>query len=268
MCAKLSQALDRMIPGGPLRDGFKSLYYRFYYNRKHIKENGFRVHYNNGSYEYAFDGGVSFLSRWEIADELKRSLGGYLAHYAPSPGDTVIDCGACKGEFSLYASKAVGASGRVLAFEPDPRLYAELTDNIALNGSVNITAVKKGVWSSDGELKFVDDDLKGHSFMKALDDPDAITVPVASIDGECARLGIKKVDFIKMDVEGAEIEAIRGAELMLRGNDAAIAVASYHLVDGKKSCDAVERALEGLGYKAWTGHPRHVTTYGKRGGAA
>lgn len=266
MCAKLSQVINSAIPAGPVRELFKSSYYRLYYNAKHSAENGFRVYYEDGKFRYVFSEGIEFVSRFELADEIKRSLKGYLAVRRLRPGDVVVDCGACLGEFTLYASKAVGPSGRVVAFEPDQDYYRDLLENIDANALRNVTAVNKGVWSSDGALKFVGDDRMGYSFMMEGGDG-AVTVPVVSLDNEMRRLGVGKADFIKMDVEGAELETIRGAEATLRNNDAAVAVASYHLVDGRKSCEAVERALEGLGYRAWTGNPRHLTTYGIKGGA-
>ena len=305
MCAKFTQVVSRMIPPGPLKDSLKSSYYSFYYNAKHFRENGFRVYYRNGHFEYRFDprGGVipqpeghtregvdewpsggiplhgrdrdpalkgamavrpwsvTFASYENFADELKRSLAGYLARRPLRPGDTVVDCGAYIGEFTLYAAAAVGRRGTVVAFEPDPAIFKSLEANIALNGFGNIKAVNKGVWRESGELKFVGDNIKGYSFMAAEADENAIKVPVVSLDAELPRLGLGKVDFIKMDVEGAEIEAVKGAEKTLRAGAPSLAIASYHLVDGRKSYAALENILASFGYAAETGHPQHLTTY-------
>ncbi len=261
MCAKFNQILYKIIPDGPAKEAFKSSYYRFYFNRKHFKENEFYVYYRNGHFEYKFDEGVEFSSYDDIADELKRSLKGYLAKHDIKKGETIIDCGAYIGEFTLYAAKAVGQSGRVIAFEPDPVIFKKLTTNIELNGLKNITALNKGLWSKSGTLKFVGDSIKGYSFMAAEKDSNAIEVPVVSLDDELERLNIKKVDFIKMDVEGAEIEAIKGSARTLKAENAGLAIASYHTVDGAKSCFALEKMLQELGYKAETAHPKHLTTY-------
>lgn len=261
MCAKFNQILYRIIPDGPVKEGFKSSYYRFYYNRKHFEENEFYVYYRDGHFEYKFDNGVEFSCYEDIADELKRSLKGYLAKHDLRRGETVIDCGAYIGEFTLYAAKAVGPTGRVVAFEPDPAIYKRLAANIALNGIGNVTLLNKGVWSSPGSLKFVGDSVKGYSFMAAENDATAIDVPVVSLDEELGRLGVTKVDFIKMDVEGAELEAIKGMAGTLRAQAPDLAIASYHPVDGAKSCIALEKMLPGFGYKVETGHPRHLTTY-------
>lgn len=261
MCAKLNQVLSRLIPEGALKETFKSCYYSAYYNRKHFKENNFRVYYKAGHFEYSFDEGVRFSSHENMADELKRSLKGYLAKYSPKPGDTVVDCGAYIGEFTLYAATAVGPSGRVIAFEPDAGIYGRLLANIELNGLKNVTAVNKGLWSKDGVLKFTGDSIKGYSFMLGGDDPAAVNVPVVTLDSELARLKIARVDFIKADVEGAEVEFVKGASGTLSTGRVMLAIASYHTIDGKKSCFELEETLARIGYNSETAHPRHLTTY-------
>lgn len=264
MCAKFTQVVARIIPDGPIKEGLRSSYYTLYYNAKHFKENDFNVYYRNGHFAYRFPNGVEFSSYENFADELKRSLKGYLAHHSIRAGETVIDCGAFIGEFTLYAAAAAGPSGRVIAFEPDPAIYKRLLKNIELNGFKNVTVVNKGLWSADGAMKFVGNDVDGYSFIAATDNPAAIEVPVVSLDGELERLGVKKVDFIKMDVEGAEIEALKGAARTLKGNNAGIAIASYHPVNGAKSCFALEKMLPEFSYRAETGHAQHLTTYGMK----
>lgn len=264
MCAKFNQVLSKLIPEGPAREAFKSSYYSLYYNRKHFKENGFRVYYKDNHFEYKFDEGVAFKSYENIADEMKRSLKGYLAKYSLKPGDTVIDCGAYIGEFTLYAAKAVGPSGRVIAFEPGPMIYKRLIDNIELNGLKNVTAINKGLWSKDGLLKCAGDGTAGYSFVSSGSAFGVIEVPVASLDSELARLGVSSVDFIKVDVEGSELEFIKGAERTLESGDVRVAVASYHIVDGKKSCFELEKMLTLMGYSIHTGHPGHLTTYAEK----
>jgi FkbM family methyltransferase len=226
VCAKFNQIVYKIIPDGPVKESFKSSYYRFYYNSRHFKENEFYVYYTRGHFEYRFDNGITFSSHDDITDELKRSLKGYLLKHNLKEGETVVDCGAYIGEFTLYAAKAVGPSGRVIAFEPDPAIYKRLMANIELNGFANVAALNKGVWSRAGTLKFVGDSIKGYSFMSAEKDAAAIDVPVVSLDDELKSLNITKVDFIKMDVEGAELEALKGMARTLKDRDVEIGRAS------------------------------------------
>lgn len=264
MCAKLNQVLSRLIPEGALKQALKSSYYSLYYNRKHFKENNFRIYYNNAHFAYRFDEVVEFSSYENMADELARSLKGYLAGYTLSRGDVVIDAGAYIGEFTLYAAKAVGAEGKVIAFEPDSCVYKRLIANIELNGLENVIAVNKGLWSKNGVLKFVGDSIKGYSFMLSGRDSLAQDVSVVSLDSELERLNIPRVDFIKADVEGAELELIKGAVKTLGARLPSLAIASYHTIDGRKTCFDLEKMLTSLGYSCQTSHPRHLTTYAKK----
>ncbi len=263
MCAKFNQVISRFIPEGAIKETLKSSYYSLYYNKKHFKENGFRVYRRGGHFEYEFDDGVTFSSYENMADELKRSLKGYLAKYSLKKGDVVIDCGAYVGEFTLYAAKAVGPTGKVIAFEPDEKMFMKFMANIALNRVENVVAINKGLWSSDGYLKFVGDNIKGYSFMLAGDTAGAVEVPVVSLDNEMARINIEKVDFIKADVEGAELELLKGAGKTLGAKRVNLVIASYHMLEGKKTFGRVEDLLKSLGYIAETGHPGHLTTYGR-----
>ena len=262
MCAKLSQVLAKIVPDGAVKDAFTGSYYSLYYNLKHGSDNGFRMYYKGGRFEFAFDNGVRFTAHENMADELKRSLRGYLGKYDLKRGDTVVDCGAYIGEFTLYASKAVGPEGKVIAFEPEPALYKKLEANIALNDAKNVILVNKGVWSGEGALKFIGNDKDGYSFMVADKADGTVSLPVTTLDAALRHIGVTKVDFIKIDVEGAEMEVIKGAAKTLAGSHAHLAIASYHLVDGKKTFLALEKMLPAIGYRAETSHPRHLTTYG------
>ncbi|MEJ2252457.1 MAG: FkbM family methyltransferase [Candidatus Lokiarchaeota archaeon] len=68
------------------------------------------------------------------------------------------------------------------------------------------------------------------------------------------------MDFIKMDIEGAEIKAIQGAENILK-EGTNLAIASYHLINGKMSFNRLESLIESFGYKTKTKFSIHLTTY-------
>jgi hypothetical protein len=85
-------------------------------------------------------------------------------------------------------------------------------------------------------------------------------VPVVSLDNALTEIGISNINFIKMDIEGAEIEAIKGAKKTL-SNNCGLAIASYHIIDGEKTCIQLEKLLSTLGYSVITSFPEHLTTY-------
>jgi len=67
-----------------------------------------------------------------------------------------------------------------------------------------------------------------------------------------------------MDIEGAEIEAIKGAKKTLKNNTANLAIASYHILDGEKTHFKLEKMLQKLGYKTETSFLQHLTTYANK----
>lgn len=211
---------------------------------------------------------ICYKNHCEFKSYYRLGLGvlpGYFKYYSLNEGDTVIDGGAYLGEFTLYAAKVVGNGGKVIAFEPDPLNYKKLLENISLNNLDNVIAVNKGLHSENTNLKFYNDS-SGGSFLIS-DDPeskpnDMVEVPVVKLDDEMDLLGIPKVDFIKMDIEGAEIEALKGCKRLLKSNRVNLAIASYHILDGLPTCKRLEGLLLDMGYNFETANLQHLTTYG------
>lgn len=191
---------------------------------------------------------------------------GYVAKWAPKEGDVVVDGGAFAGVFGLIAAKLVGNAGRVIAFEPDKRNCADLEKNTEENGITNLTLVNKGLWRQDGDLFLEDGRGKESRLCSAEEAADCLAkVEVAAMDRELERQGIDHVDFVKVDIEGAELEFLEGARETLLRNETRVAIASYHVVNGQTTSDRVERILKEYGYETETGFPPHVTTYGWKG---
>jgi FkbM family methyltransferase len=186
---------------------------------------------------------------------------GYLKHCDLSPGDVVIDAGGYEGTFSIYAAKAVGATGTVVVFEPDTGNCRKLESNVRLNGLQNVIIINKALWSEDKTLKFNNKHTAGASFFFNAS-PHIAEVSAVSLDNELGRLGISGVNFIKTDIEGSEIRAIEGAKQVLTDNNVHLVVASYHIVNGEETSTEVENILKRFGYEAMTEFPQHKTTYG------
>jgi len=189
---------------------------------------------------------------------------GYLAEYKLKKGDFVIDGGAFDGFFTFYAAKIVGEKGKIIAFEPDKTNFELLIKTKIRKKFNNVILINKGLWSENKILKFSTTGLKDNmesSLLFNRNDESAIEISVTSVDYELKNREIGKVDFIKMDIEGAEIEAIKGAKNTLKNYDVNLAIASYHIVDGKKTCIKLEKLLREYGYHAYTSFPEHLTTY-------
>ena len=128
------------------------------------------------------------------------------------PGDTVIDCGAHVGVFTAKAF-SLGAA-KVIAVEPQPRNLECLRRNFPAElEDGRLVLVPKAVWSSEGTMK-----MNSNAFNPAASslvkpgDGGEIEVPLTTIDLLVAELGLSHVDFIKLDIEGAEPEALKRCE--------------------------------------------------------
>jgi FkbM family methyltransferase len=136
------------------------------------------------------------------------------------PGMTVLDLGAHHGLYTLLASKRVGVSGKVFAFEPSPRERRFLHHHLMLNRCGNVIVERFALGNEDMESDFyvVEDWAAGCNSLKP-PDVDASTsrmrVEIARLDDWLAKQEIGNVEFIKLDVEGAELDVLRGAEALL-----------------------------------------------------
>jgi len=136
------------------------------------------------------------------------------------PGMVVLDVGAHHGLYTLLASKCVGGAGEVTAFEPSPRERKALLLNLRLNGTKNVRVepVALGSENSFAQLYVVDRQETGCNSLRppATSSTTSTTkVEVRRLDDWAADRGIDHADFIKLDVEGAELEFLKGGERFL-----------------------------------------------------
>lgn len=131
-----------------------------------------------------------------------------------------IDCGACDGMTSMLMKEKYRNTKHIYLFEPDPLNVQKCRGNLEKIGC-EVEIIEKGVWSFDGELRF---DSKGNASSVINEDGNEV-VKVQSID---SLLNGQKSTFIKMDIEGAELEALKGAENTIRKYKPKLAICIYH----------------------------------------
>jgi len=134
-------------------------------------------------------------------------------------GDVVVDIGANIGYYTLILAKLVGDTGLVYAFEPEPTNFNLLKKNVEINGYHNVILENKAVANLNGKISFYLDseNLGGHSvFMKK--DSKSVEIPSIRLDDYLKDVE-KKIKFIKMDIEGGELEAIKGMSSILKENN-------------------------------------------------
>lgn len=151
--------------------------------------------------------------------------------FRPKEGDTVVDIGAHMGRYTITSSKSVGATGKVIAFEAHPYNFKILEHNLRLNKLKNVSALNWAVYSKKARLKLYlpDEDLgytMHHSLMtnylaskynKEIEGR-YIEVEADRLDNLLKIRGVNEVNWIKIDVEGAEYEVLRGAKEILSTN--------------------------------------------------
>ena len=163
------------------------------------------------------------------------------------PGDTVIDCGAHVGVFTRYALQR--GAGRVIAIEPDPTNRACLESNLAQEiADARVMVVKAGVWDKETHLTLwaFDEWNSGmKSFLRESTKAKRIEgLPVRPLDEIVKELELDRVDFIKMDIEGSERRALRGARKTISQFKPKMAIFSYHLADDAKVIPAIVKGIE------------------------
>jgi FkbM family methyltransferase len=140
------------------------------------------------------------------------------------PGMTVLDIGAHHGFYTLLAAKRVGPQGRVFSFEPSTRERKALLRHVRINGCRNVAVegLALGSASGDAELFVVQGAQTGCNSLRkpAADVAGTLRtdqVHVVRLDDWLASTKIDAVDFIKLDVEGGELEVFKGAKKLLSG---------------------------------------------------
>lgn len=168
-------------------------------------------------------------------------LEGPYEHHAVTlrPGDNVIDAGANIGVFSLFAAQKVGMSGRVIAFEPIKEACALLSKNVASNSLSNITVAPLALGENAATVSFSKDEgLLGSSGLAEKggerEDVDQVT-----LDAYVTENDIKRVDFIKADIEGMERFFLKGAETTIRRDKPRVAICIYHLPDDPEVIEGI-----------------------------
>jgi FkbM family methyltransferase len=173
-------------------------------------------------------------------------------------GDVVVDVGANIGAFSVVAARQVGASGRVIAYEPDPDICRRLRDNIELNGLTNVTVHNRAVGGKSGTATFFRHDKDALSSLYARVDgreprhASEFDVDVVGFPDVIGDVGAK-VALLKVDCEGAEYEMFGALDRDAACRISAISM-EVHEIPGADP-EALIRRLQWLGFRVSRGYP-------------
>jgi FkbM family methyltransferase len=176
-----------------------------------------------------------YFCRIEKGDFLPGHEDHILARFTPKEGDTVVDIGAHIGRYTITSSKQVGDSGKVVAIEADPGNFQLLKRNIALNNLTNVLPLNYAVFSTRTRMKLYEQSAsaKYNSLMlaRAAKTKNYVEVNGDTLDSILKQNGINQVDWIKIDVEGAEFEVLKGSTKTLSSENVSLFIEIHNIED-------------------------------------
>jgi FkbM family methyltransferase len=221
---------------------FGTLWYKFYKILNHSNEPLLKLKMPKYNLQfYCRNNKDDFTTMTMREDEIIR-------HFNTKQGDIVVDVGAHIGKYTIIASKRVGANGKVIAIEAHPGNYEMLNRNIKLNGLTNVTTLNYAVYSKESKIRlYMPDEEFGytmhHSIMfsylspkyslKGKENEKFIEVNANTLDNLLQKNGIsREVNWIKIDVEGAEFEVLKGAtEILSNSKDICLLIEVHNPYD-------------------------------------
>ncbi len=202
---------------------------------------GFHL-WNTPKGRYWIPDGSDYVLPFNLAEQQRKIYG--TGENGPRANDVVLDCGANVG-VTLREELAAGAR-KIVAIEPAPEnlecLRRNFTEEI---GSGRVLVVPKGVWDKDDFLTLRVDPRNSAADSFVIQRPGAVNVakvPLTTVDAIVRDMHLERVDYIKMDIEGAEPRALQGAHDTLAKFKPRLSIASYHQPDHPKRIPAIIRA--------------------------
>ena len=140
----------------------------------------------------------------------------WFQHYGPHEGDVIIDVGAGRGEDTLTFSRAVGNTGRVIAIEAHPLSFAILKEFCRLNRLANVRPLKLALMDRPGTVRLAESDTSWVENAVVSDEVSSgIQVRAGTLNEICEEHGLGEIAFLKMNIEGAERQALLGMEAVM-----------------------------------------------------
>ena len=160
-----------------------------------------------------------------------------IERFLPKQGDIVVDIGAHMGRYTIIGSKRVGAQGKVVAIEAHPSNFEMLNRNIKLNQLTNVIPLNYAVFSKETKIKlYLPEVESGYTIYntimsnRARTEDKFVEVNANTLDYILQSKGITYVNWIKIDVEGAEFEVLKGASNVLsKSKDIALLIEVHGL---------------------------------------
>lgn len=178
----------------------------------------------------------------------------YLEFAQLKEGQTVLDLGCYSGLTAIAFSNVVKGAGRVISVEPDPSNFSACAYNFYLHNRVtalkNITLLPLAVSGISGTLRFSSEGAMGSSAVSLVGAyrGSVLEIPCVTLDELVKQSGVKQVDFIKMDIEGSELDVLRAAGSFFKNHRPRVII-EPHVVGGKLNAQEVIDCLTNYNYQ-------------------
>jgi FkbM family methyltransferase len=243
---KVRKVVTKLLPKGVLKDKMKCIWYNFF-SKSH-----YSFHINNtGEYLTKYRN-FSVVTKSPLYHVVK-DFDFYQHFYKVKPEDIVIDAGANEGFLSLIFSKLVEDKGFVFSFEPDSFNIQKFISNMEVNASIkNIKIEDLLLWDKNAYIDFYETGSVASSAHWIPENVISTKKEAITLDSWAVKNNITKIDFIKMDIEGAEIEAVEGCREIINNFKPNFAIASYHIVNNEPTYIRIEKFFKSIGYPCKT----------------
>ena len=215
-----------------------------FFHRSKDNVNLLKIHVPRDHYQY--------FCRIGKGDFLPGHESHIVGRFTPKEGDTVIDIGAHIGRYTIPSSKKVGNTGKVVAIEADPENFELLKRNIALNKLTNVLPLNYAVFSTRTRMKLYEQSAsaKYNSLMlaRAAKTKNYVEVNADTLDNILKLNEVNQVNWIKIDVEGAEFEVLKGSAETLSGEDLSLFV-EIHNIEDPRHYDNIVDFLKSRNYE-------------------
>lgn len=177
---------------------------------------------------------------------------------------TIYDIGGYQGIFTIFFARAAGKIGKVITFEPNPNNYRRIIENVKLNNFDNVKVLQVGLGEKKEKttLAFIGSELATGSAQEGIKaqilktrGARTISIEIDSLDNQIRINDLPSPDFIKIDVEGLEMEVLIGMTGLIKNHNPKLFI-EIHGIDIQRKIENVQRVVEFLAANAYS--IRHV----------
>ena len=246
---------------------FASFWYKFYKTIRHANEPLLKLKMPGHNFEFYCRNNKDDFATMTIRENEIIEL------FRPKQGDIVVDVGAHIGRYTITSSKHVGANGKVIAIEAHPGNYEMLNRNIKLNGLTNVISLNYAVYSKETKIKlFLPGEKSNRTIYntlistRATDEEKFVEVNADTLDDllQNNEISHANINWIKIDVEGAELEVLKGADsIMSNSKNITLLIEVHDIEDGKNVYRPIMDLMEKYNFKiefenTWPNGEKHV----------